>query len=130
MESGMKKVLVVDDERNLARAVGEYLESHGYLIRTASDGLEALRVFKSFRPHAMVLDVMMPRENGYRVSRMIKTLGPRVGHVPKIVLVTSRNLGNDPEREETLNSFSMADAVLYKPFKFNDLLERIHTLIG
>ena len=73
---------------------------------------------------------MMPRENGYRVSRMIKSLGRHFGRVPRIVLVTSRNLGDDPEREESMNSFSMADAVLYKPFKFADLLERIQTLIG
>ena len=122
-----KRVLVVDDEEMLARAIRNVLQAEGFEVEIASDGHEALRAFKSFRPDVMIMDVMMPKENGYRVSRMIKMLGPgAVGmRVPKIMLVTARNLGYDPEREEMLTQFSMADAVLYKPFKFKELLGKV-----
>ena len=127
----MTRILVVDDEPSFAQAVRDYLEFEGYDVQTAHDGLGALRTFKSFQPAVMVLDMIMPDENGCRVSRMIKTYGRREGYVvPKIVLVTGKNLSHDPGREETVSRFSMADAVFYKPFDFRELLASIRGLIG
>jgi DNA-binding response OmpR family regulator len=126
-----KRVLVVDDDKFLNKIVRELLMRNGIETDCAFDGEEALKKVGSFRPHAVILDVMMPKENGYRVSRFIKSLakiGPRGGS-PKVLLLTSRRLDEEPEREEAFRQFSMADAVMYKPFEFTDLLSQLDSLL-
>src|SRR5213593_2932048 len=110
------KVLVADDHSSVRSMITEALETVGYSVASASDGQEALQVFRTFRPQIILMDVMMPGENGYRLSRMIKYLG-RLGTIrpPRILLVTARRTDDSPEREEALLAFSMADGVLYKP---------------
>jgi two-component system response regulator MprA len=124
------RVLVVDDEAPLAKMMRKLLEVNGYTVEVASDGQAALEAVGTFRPHVVVLDVMMPKENGYRVSRKIKMLG-RIGGIktiPKIIIVTARDLSHDKEREEGMTTYSMADGFLYKPFKLPDLLSEIRRM--
>ena len=126
------RVLVVDDHPSIRLGLQKALASKGYVVETASDGQQALEVFRSFQPHAMVLDVMMPKENGYRISRKIKMLGT-LGDgvmVPKILLITARRVDGEPEREDALFAYSMADDLLYKPFKLDDVISRVRTLLG
>ncbi len=126
-----KRVLVVDDEASIVRMVTASLEKSGYIVETAASGDEALQTLREFWPDILVLDVMMPRLNGYRVSRMVKLLAKTNAlRAPKIILVTSRNLGGDPEREEVMGGFSMADGTLYKPFYPKDLLDKIKAVAG
>lgn len=123
-----KKVLVVDDEPAILSAMSEVLRLEGFDVETAVDGLEAIEAAEKFHPDAMVVDVMMPRENGYRVSRAVKSAAN--GDAPKVLLVTARRLDDDPEREELFLKFSMADGILYKPFRLDDLLGRVRQLLG
>lgn len=126
-----KRVLVVDDEACVLELVTEALEREGYRVAGAADGQAALGQVEGFRPHLLVLDVIMPRENGYRVSRRVKSQdGVASDPVPKVLLVTGRRLDDDPERESMFMDFSMADAILYKPFEIRELLARVQELIG
>ena len=130
MSTPSLRVLVVDDEAPIAAMLKKLLETNGHTVEVASDGQLALQSVGRFRPDIVILDVMLPKENGYRVSRKIKMLG-RIGgikKVPKILLVTARDLSQDKEREDTIATYSMADGVLYKPFKAADLLSEVHRM--
>src|SRR5512140_3626082 len=95
-----KRILVVDDNKIINTVLRHILEQNGFEVETAFDGQEALHKVGTFKPHAVILDVMMPKENGYRVSRLIKTLYRhlQVGRVPKVLLLTARRLDDEPER--------------------------------
>ena len=122
------RVLVVDDETDISETVKFCLEQEGYDVRTAVNGYEALGVTRAWLPHVVLLDVMMPGENGYRVSRLIKEDAER-GALPatSTLLLTARKL-DDPDREQTFSEFSKADGVLYKPFDMDELVETVRRL--
>lgn len=130
----MKKhtILVVDDDPDIIEIVGYRLQQEGYQVVMATDGVDALGAVRLHNPDLIVLDVMMPGENGYRVSKMIKE-DEQAGRLTKkipVILLTARNLKGDPEREEMFMGFSQADTVIYKPFEMNDLLKRIRELLA
>jgi CheY-like chemotaxis protein len=116
------RVLVVDDECDISESVRFCLEQEGFEVKTACNGYEALGTVRAWQPHVVLLDVMIPGENGYRVSRMVKEDVERgvIGPVA-VVLVTARKL-DDPQREETFADFSRADGVVYKPFDIDDII--------
>ena len=124
-------ILIVDDEPDLLETTGFRLELEGYEVVTASDGLQGLAAFLEHRPSLVVLDVMMPGENGYRVARKIREdeesgkLSPRT----PILLLTARDLSGDPERENMFMEFSGADQVIYKPFDLEQLVDRIGAIL-
>ncbi|HEX6853112.1 MAG TPA: response regulator [Candidatus Polarisedimenticolaceae bacterium] len=123
-----KRVLVADDEPAILAAMAELLRLEGFEVAAAHDGPTALEAAGRFHPDAMILDVMMPGENGYRVSRAVKS-ATGDAPIPKVLIVTARRLDDDPEREALFLQFSMADGVLYKPFRLADLLDRLHQLL-
>lgn len=116
------RILLADDEPDIAETLRFCLEQEGCEVQVACNGHEALGAIRSFRPHVALLDVMMPRENGYRVCRFAKEDADR-GAIPplRIYLVTARKL-DDPERERTFAEFSRCDGVVYKPFDLEELL--------
>ncbi|MFP3939896.1 MAG: response regulator transcription factor [Thermoanaerobaculia bacterium] len=125
------KILIADDEPDVLESLEFRLAQEDYDVITASDGVEALGVARSSLPDLALLDVMMPRENGYRVSRMLREDEAR-GVYPqglKLVLLTARNLGSDPEREAIFLEFSQADLMLYKPFDLEELAGRVEALL-
>ncbi len=125
-----KRILVVDDEPNVAELVTRSLEVAGYVVRSARDGEHAVRTLGVFAPHLLVLDVIMPGENGYRLSRAIKSNARQGRAAPKVLLLTGRRLDDDPERERIFIEFSLADDLLYKPFEIAELQRRVASLIG
>ena len=126
-----KKILIADDDHTVTLALRTVLELEGYLVETASDGHEVVRVLQTFWPHALILDVMMPKENGDQLSRKIKM---RLGDVeikpPKILLITGKYLNQDPSQEERMLRSSLADVIFYKPFSAKDLVPVVQSLIG
>ncbi len=122
-----KKILVVDDDRTLNAILRRILEANDFVVESAFDGMEGLRKAGSFEPDAVILDVMMPKENGYRVSRAIKTMyrAATGRRPPVVILLTARRLDEDPEREAAMLTFSMADEMLYKPFDPKLVLAKI-----
>lgn len=126
-----RRVLIVDDDRLLRTVLGKILDQNGYEVHCAADGREALRAVPRLRPDLLLLDVMMPRENGYRVSRMIKTFASRSGvPTPSILILTARRLDGDQERERAFLEYSKADGMAYKPYDPIELLERIDGMLG
>ena len=127
-----KRVLVVDDESDVVETIKFSLEQEGFEVLTAYDGYEALDAVKVEEPDLLVLDVMLPKENGYRVSRFIKE-DVKSGKLSKniaVLLLTGRRLDNDSEREATFMDFSQADLMMYKPFDMDELIKNIHGLLS
>ena len=65
----MTKVLVVDDDTNICDLLKMYLEKEGYEVKTANDGVEGMTVFKMYEPDIVLLDIMMPKKDGWQVCR-------------------------------------------------------------
>jgi CheY-like chemotaxis protein len=125
-------IVVADDEPDVVESLRFRLTQEGYEVVTATDGLEALGAVRSSQPALVLLDVMMPRENGYRVSRMLREDEAR-GVYPRglqIVLLTARNLTSQPDRERIFLEFSRADLMLYKPFDLEELVDRVGELLA
>jgi len=125
------KILVVEDDPDILETIRFCLDAEGYDVTTAVDGEDGLNRAKQITPDLMVLDVMMPKINGYRVSQMIKEGGGsrNPSKRPSVILLTARNLKGDPDREKMFMDFSQADVMMYKPFEMDDLLKRIRGLL-
>lgn len=115
-----EKILVVDDEKSIADAIAYAFKREGYIIETAYDGEEALKKIQTFKPHVVILDVMMPKMNGYEVC---KKLGDRddLG----IVMLTAKNDIVD----KVLGLELGADDYIVKPFDIREILARTKSLI-
>lgn len=131
MSSNKGKILVADDHSDIVDTISFRLEDEGYEVLTAFDGAEALAVTRREQPDIVVLDVMMPKENGYQVSRFIRD-DEKEGKLPRrtnILLLTARTIP-EKEREEFLQTWSGADAFMYKPFDMEELVDRIGEMRG
>ncbi|EHB68634.1 MULTISPECIES: response regulator transcription factor [Paenibacillus] len=115
----MTKILVVDDEFSIASAIAYALRREGHTVETAGDGQEALDRVESFDPDVMVLDVMMPKLNGYDVCRR---LGDR--QRPAILLLTVK----DDIVDKVLGLELGADDYMTKPFDMRELIARVKAL--
>ncbi|MGG6310413.1 response regulator transcription factor [Paenibacillus macerans] len=116
----MTKVLVVDDEAGISGAVAYALRREGYDVETAADGQEALGRVETFKPDVMVLDVMMPRMNGYEVCRKLDGQPGR----PAILLLTVKNDIVD----KVLGLELGADDYMTKPFDMREIIARVKAL--
>jgi DNA-binding response OmpR family regulator len=117
MTGAHKKVLVVDDEQQLALAVKIRLQSRGYEVVTAHDGQQALALLEREQPDLILLDVLMPVMDGYSCLREINTRLGR-GKLPVIIL-TARDRMKDLFELEGIEDY------VIKPFDHDDLLVRI-----
>lgn len=126
-----KSILVVEDEEEQRELFKEFLELHGYEVTTAVNGYEALGAVRVTEPDLMILDVILPKENGYRVCRMVKEdqHNRRLQKSFPVLLVTARRLDAHPDRETMFQDFSQADGVLYKPVRLEELLEWVRSLM-
>lgn len=125
-------ILIADDEPDIIETVRFGLEQEGFQISTAGDGEQALDCARRLQPDLIVLDVMMPKENGYRVAHRLREdhAAGKLGKRPVIILLTARNLQGDPERERMFVEFSQADLMMYKPFDIDDLVKRVRGLLA
>ena len=117
-----KRILVVDDTEDVVKLVKMYLEHHGYEVLTAKDGQEGLAKARDDKPDLIVLDLMLPKMNGYKVCGLLKR-DARYAKVP-IILFTARAQDKDVE----LGQEAGADAYITKPFDPDVLLSRIKEL--
>lgn len=126
-----QKILIVDDEPDVIEALRFQLEHEGYEVVTATDGFEALAVAKATEPDLVVLDVMMPKKNGYLVSQVIKEDVEKGAYGKNIIilLLTARVL-SDPAREEMFMKVSQADCMMYKPFEMGQFMEKVRELLA
>src|SRR6266705_611624 len=110
------KILVVDDELQIARVLKTTLSARGYSIRTASDGDDALQVMKSWTPDLVITDLRMPNMDGVELCRHLRAKSG----IPIIVL-SVRN----EERTKVEALDAGADDYVTKPFSVNELLARV-----
>lgn len=119
----MKKILIVDDEPDILSAVETVFKNAGYDTRTAADGKEAYKKAKSENPDLIILDLMLPQLDGYKVCGLLKT-DKRYKDIP-IILFTALTQGSDKE----LGKEVKADAYITKPVKLDLLLKRAKELL-
>ncbi|MEE8637520.1 MAG: response regulator [Candidatus Margulisiibacteriota bacterium] len=119
MGEKMQKILVVDDEPDVASLLTLMLKSQGYEVITAGDGQEALEKARSEKPDLIVLDIMLPKLDGYKVARMLK-FDENFSHIP-IIMVTAKI----QEKDKKTGIEMGADAYVTKPFDTTALLEKI-----
>lgn len=118
-----KRILVVDDDRNLRKIIQTNLELAGYEVATAGNGDEAMQILDGTQPDLVVLDVMMPLMDGYEVARRIRR-HPSNTHVP-IIMLTAK-----AEVEDKLAGFDAGvDDYMTKPFGPQELLARVRAKI-
>jgi two-component system, OmpR family, alkaline phosphatase synthesis response regulator PhoP len=113
------RVLVVDDEANILLSLEFLMKKAGYEVRTARDGEEALAEMRKARPDLVLLDVMMPKRNGFDVCEMIRA-NPEWKDV-RVIMLTAK--GRDVEREKGLAVG--ADDYITKPFSTREVVERV-----
>jgi len=118
----MGKVLIADDEINILEVMVEVLESAGHRVTGVHDGEEALKILRAKEFDVAIIDVMMPKIDGYHVAAAIHGLS----HPPKILIVTSR----DFEQDKVALEASGVDAYLPKPFSNHDLVDVVDTLLA
>jgi two-component system KDP operon response regulator KdpE len=122
MENSLVKsnILVVDDEPQITRVLKTTLSSHGYGVRTASDGEEALQIMKDWSPDLIMTDLRMPNMDGLELCRRVRAQS----RTPIIVLSVK---GEEGIKVEALDAG--ADDYVTKPFSVNELLARIRATI-
>ena len=119
----MNRILLVDDEPDLVRLVSIRLEAEGYEVIVAIDGHEALAKARADHPDLIILDLMLPKLNGYQVCALLKR-DTRFQKTP-IILFTALAHEND----EKLGYESGADAYIRKPFQGSELLAQIRAVL-
>jgi two-component system, OmpR family, alkaline phosphatase synthesis response regulator PhoP len=117
-------ILIVDDESSIREIACRYLEHAGFVVLEARDGLEGLRSARDQQPDVIVLDVMLPKVNGWRVLEELRLNSSLEQRIP-VLMLTAR--GEESDRLRGLESG--ADDYLVKPFSPRELLARIKIML-
>ena len=119
-----KKILIVDDEENIVISLEFLIEQAGYELRVAKNGEEALAQVASFAPDLILLDVMMPKINGFEVCRRVREM-PGGQHL-KIIMLTAKGR----EVEITKGLAMGADTYITKPFSTKELMVQVQQMLN
>jgi DNA-binding response OmpR family regulator len=123
-----RRILLVEDDPKTRETVALYLQREGYEVATADDGMRALETARSFDPHLVVLDLMLPRLDGLGVCRALRerTTGSQpVDRPPYIIMVTARTT-----EEDKLTGLDLgADDYVTKPFSPRELMARVRAVL-
>jgi len=118
-----KSVLIAEDDEALAKLVSTTLEEQGFRTQRVTDGIAAINAVLETRPDAVLLDLMLPRLDGYNICRMIRKAD--AVHQTPIVVISGR-----VTLEDRLRAFEMgADDYLTKPFELDELLARVEAVL-
>jgi CheY-like chemotaxis protein len=110
----------VDDSLSVRKSLVQLLEDAAYEVKTASDGLEAVRALKGFDPHVICTDLEMPNMNGLELTEHLR-LRPETQHLP-IIMISSRSM--DKHRDQATRAG--VDFYVTKPYTDSDLLRQIN----
>ena len=117
-----RSILIVDDDDDVRVSIAEYLKTQGYEITTANDGFEAGLLLNNYIPDLIILDLIMPNVNGFRVCELIKN-NPKTRNIKLIVLTGYASEENIKKAYE-----QGVEKVLSKPVDMEDLLSTINSL--
>ena len=114
-----KKILIIEDYKNIVEILTMRLSSMGYAVISAKDGQEGLTLARKEKPDLIVLDVTLPKINGYKISRLLK-FDSRYKDIP-IIMLTSR----ETKQDEQIGLETGADIYIYKSDRTGRLLKTI-----
>ena len=118
-----KKILLIDDEEELVSSLSEVLEENGYKVIIATNGMEAIKKAKEERPDLILLDIMMPKMDGYEVLRQLKT-SAEAWAIPVIMVTARSDSGSILKTQD-----SRAADYIIKPFDVSEVLSSIQRYI-
>jgi len=119
-----KKILVVDDEKDMVKTASFRLEKSGYKVISAYDGIEGFEKAKKENPDLIILDIMLPKMDGYRVCTLLKR-DKRYNKIP-IVMFSAR--AKDADKKIWQEEIG-ADAYIEKPFEYKTMLGKVKELL-
>ncbi len=120
----MKTIVVVEDDRDLARLIQLKLSREGFNIVNAYDGIEGLAEIRRVSPNLVILDIMMPKMNGFQVLKEMRA-DPVTKDIPVLILTALT------QEEDVVKGFQYgADDYMVKPFRPSELLIRATKLVG
>ena len=114
------KLLIVDDDINICDMLKLYFENEGYKVKTANDGVSGLANFKMYDPDLVLLDIMMPKKDGWQVCREIREISPK-----PVIMITAKGEVFD----KVLGLELGADDFIVKPFDMKELSARIKAVL-
>lgn len=120
-DAAQYRILVVDDESTISDLISTSLKFVGFEVRTAANGTQALTAAEEFKPHAIILDVMMPEMDGFEVARNLRSAGSQVG----ILFLTAK----DETKDKVEGLMLGGDDYMTKPFGLEELVARVHALL-
>ena len=116
-----QRILVVDDENSISELIATSLKFVGFDVKTAASGAQALQIAQEFKPHALILDVMLPDQNGFEVCRQLRSEGHDVG----VLFLTAKDSTEDKIAGLTIGG----DDYVTKPFSLEELVARLRALL-
>jgi two-component system alkaline phosphatase synthesis response regulator PhoP len=119
-----KKILVVDDEVDLVETVRFPLEMEGFDVLISYNGEDALNQARKEKPDLIILDLMLPKLDGYKVCRLLK-FDERYKHIP-ILMLTAKT----QEKDKILGKETGADEYITKPFEMDVLMEKVKAYLN
>jgi CheY-like chemotaxis protein len=117
------RILIAEDDRQFSELLANILSANGYNVKTVHDGSNAIRMVKSFKPHLMVLDIMMPVLDGFHVCQVIND-DTDINSRPKIIIISAR--GTDWDKK--LGDACGVEDYLVKPFSNTLFLEKVREI--
>ncbi len=114
------KLLIIDDDLNICEMLRLYFENEGYSVKTANDGSEGVACFKLYDPDLVLLDIMMPRKDGWQVCREIRSISSK-----PVIMITAKGEVFD----KVLGLELGADDFVVKPFEMKELSARIKAVL-
>lgn len=116
------RVLITEDEPNIVESLTFILQRAGYEVTSVADGEAAVRRLRSDPPDIMILDVMLPRLNGFEVLKLVKT--DQILKSLPVIILTAKGQAHDRQLAEQIG----ADAFITKPFSNRDIIDQIGRL--
>ena len=115
-----KRILVIDDDTNICELLRVYLENEGYEVNVANDGVEGITLFKSCDPDLVLLDIMLPKKDGWEVCRQIRECSSK-----PVIMITAKGEVFD----KVLGLELGADDFVVKPFDMKELSARVRAVL-
>lgn len=117
----MAKVLIIDDDEQVTNLLKKYLSAAGYEVIGITDSSRAMQAVNAMRPDLIMLDLMMPQPDGFKLCQMLRA-DPKFSHTP-ILIITAMEISNSDATVFGANGY------LTKPFNFDDLVSTIEALL-
>ncbi|HPZ10139.1 MAG TPA: response regulator [Candidatus Eremiobacteraeota bacterium] len=118
-----KKILLVDDEPNIIKSLNYVLQKKGFAVLCASNGEEAIDRIRSFKPDIVLLDIMMPKKNGYDVCEEIR----KEDNFKNLYIIMLTARGQSIDKEKGLHAG--ANEYMTKPFSPGQILQKIEDIL-